>query len=411
MGDLPRDQVAEAVATVENAAQRRFRTSFANLPAADQDATIASIESLGDAADRDAAHILIELTLYSYYANPENGGNRNEVSWKMIGYTRRAGRPLTRADVAAAASTRAAYAGRPAKKCYDAIVIGAGAGGGVVACCLAEAGLSVLLLERGRSLSLGDVSSDHLRNQRFSRYGHNAGPDDDHPRVAVAPDGTERIVLPHEGGYQNNAAIVGGGTRVYGAMSWRYMHEDFRMATTYGAPEGSSLADWPISYDDLEPYYERAEWELGVCGDGDANAHQAPRKRGYPMPPMPPNAEQMILRRGADTLGINTFPPPLMINSVPYGGRNACARRGDARERVHQAPGPPPRKRMATRDTAMGRRGKEMDAVRVLAHRAHYRSRPGDTESGRSSSSSRGRWSGWRRVAQSAHGRIRIAFG
>ena len=210
---------------------------------------------------------------------------------------------------------------------YDAIVVGAGAGGGVVACCLAEAGLSVLLLERGRNLSFREIPSDHLRNQRFSKYGHNAGPDSDHPRVAVDPDGTERIVLPHEGGYQNNAATVGGGTRVYGAMGWRYMREDFRMASIYGVPEGSSLADWPIAYDDLEPYYDRAEWDLGVSGDGEDNVYQAPRRRGYPMPSLPPNAEEPILREGAERLGLSTFPPPLIINSVSYGGRNACLQR------------------------------------------------------------------------------------
>lgn len=210
---------------------------------------------------------------------------------------------------------------------YDAIVVGAGAGGGVVACRLAEAGMSVLLLERGENLSFREISGDHLRNQRFSRYGHNAGPDADHPRVSVEPEGSERIVMPHEGGYQNNAATVGGGTRVYGAMSWRYMERDFRMASTYGVPAGSGLADWPISYDDLEPYYDRAEWELGVSGDGEANIYQAPRRRGYPMPPMPPNEEKPILERGAAAIGINTFPPPLLINSVPYAGRNQCAQR------------------------------------------------------------------------------------
>ena len=135
---------------------------------------------------------------------------------------------------------------------------------------LVEAGKKVLLLERGRQLTYEDVGRDHLRNQRLSQYGHNAGPDiDSHPRTRD----DAQIIRPHEGGYQNNAACVGSGTRVYGAQAWRFMPQDFQMATTYGVPEGSSLADWPITYADLEPYYERAEWEIGVCGDHTAMTH------------------------------------------------------------------------------------------------------------------------------------------
>ena len=148
-------------------------------------------------------------------------------------------------------------------KHYDVIVVGSGAAGGIVACDLAEAGKHVLLLERGRELSFADVGRDHLRNQRLAIYGHNAGPDlNGNPRVFVDPEGRSRIVRPHELDYHNNAACVGGGTRVYGAQAWRFHPDDFRMATRYGIPRGSSLADWPITYETLEPYYERAEWEL-----------------------------------------------------------------------------------------------------------------------------------------------------
>jgi choline dehydrogenase-like flavoprotein len=208
---------------------------------------------------------------------------------------------------------------------YDVIVIGAGAGGGIAAGTLAEAGRRVLLLERGGWLDLASSGRDHLRNQRISLYGHNAGPDiEGNPRVFVNPQGKAATVRPHEGGYSNNAAAVGGGTTVYGAQAWRFMEKDFRMASTYGVPEGSSLADWPISYDDLEPYYERAEWEIGVCGEGDGNRYQSPRRRDYPMPHVPPTTARRTLKRGADALGWNTFTVPLAINSVPRAGRDAC---------------------------------------------------------------------------------------
>ena len=208
---------------------------------------------------------------------------------------------------------------------YDAIIIGSGAAGGIVACVLAEAGKRVLLLERGPALSFADVGRDHLRNQRLSIYGHNAGPDlTGNPRVFVNPQGESRIVRPHEPDYHNNAACVGGGTRVYGAQAWRFHPDDFRMATKYGVPAGSSLADWPITYETLEPFYERAEWELGAAGDGQAIQHQVPRKKNYPLPPVPPSPQTTALLNAANQLGWVTSPVPLLINTQPYQGRAAC---------------------------------------------------------------------------------------
>jgi choline dehydrogenase-like flavoprotein len=212
---------------------------------------------------------------------------------------------------------------------YDVIVVGAGAGGAIAAALLAEAGKSVLLLERGRWMGYADVGRDHLRNQRLPRYGHNLGPPiEGHPRVFVSPSGEERQVRPHEEGYHNNAAAVGGATVVYGAQAWRFVPLDFRMASTYGVPEGSSLADWPLSYEELEPVYERAEWEIGVCGDGRQSRLLGQRGRGYPMPPVPDNPERKLLGEAAGGLGWEAGPVPLAINSVPYGGRPACIRCG-----------------------------------------------------------------------------------
>lgn len=208
---------------------------------------------------------------------------------------------------------------------FDAIIIGSGAAGGIIACVLAEAGKHVLLLERGSALSFADVGRDHLRNQRLAVYGHNAGPElIGNPRVFVDPQGRSRLVKPHELDYHNNAACVGGGTRVYGAQAWRFHPDDFRMASKYGIPEGSSLADWPISYEMLEPFYERAEWELGAAGDGDSIQHQIPRKRNYPLRPVTPSPQTVALENAAQQLGWVTTPVPLLINTEPYGGRSAC---------------------------------------------------------------------------------------
>ena len=209
----------------------------------------------------------------------------------------------------------------------DAVVIGAGAGGGVMAKELASAGMKVVLLERGRWVTAWDDRKDDLRNQRTSALGAPFGPDDErNPRVAVDRRGRELIVLPGDGAYSNNAACVGSGTVSYGAMAWRYMAQDFRMKSIYGCPPGSTLEDWPITYDDLEPFYEKAEWEMGVSGDVGPDPFKAPRRRGLPMPPLAPNREYEILKPAALRKGWHPFDIPMLRNSVPYNGRGPCMR-------------------------------------------------------------------------------------
>src|SRR4051794_6528746 len=286
-----------------------FGGNFGDLPATDQDRVLAGHQLEAWFST------LVELTGEGFYADPGNGGNADAVSWTMIGYDPHL---PPRAIEPEPKSVQSEIVGD-----YDAIVVGAGAGGGVIACVLAEAGHRVLLLERGRDHEREDpFGRDHLRNQRLSAYGHNAGPEiDGHPRVVVDPEGRESVVRPHEAGYQNNAAAVGGGTLVYGAQAWRFHPDDFRMASRYGVPTGSSLADWPIEYDDLEPYYGRAEWEIGTAGEP---GHAGARTCEFPMPPLPGYASRRILARGAERLGLPTFAPPLLVNSIARDGRGAC---------------------------------------------------------------------------------------
>ena len=208
----------------------------------------------------------------------------------------------------------------------NAVIVGSGAGGGVVAKELATAGLSVVLLERGKWYTPFDDRKDDLRNQRTCVLGNSFGPDERNPRVYVDSSGHEHVVPSNHWAYSNNAACVGGGTLSYGAMAWRFMEDDFRLRSKYGTVAGSTLDDWPISYSDLEPYYEKAEWEIGVSGDDSNNIFRAPRRKPLPMPPLPPNRDFQILDPAARRLGLHPFHIPMLRNSVPYNGRGACIR-------------------------------------------------------------------------------------
>ncbi|MEP7364933.1 MAG: GMC family oxidoreductase [Acidobacteriota bacterium] len=208
----------------------------------------------------------------------------------------------------------------------DAVVVGAGAGGGVVAFMLAQAGFRVVLLERGRQIPFSESGHDELRSQRTTVLGNAFGPDDENYSRMIRSPLTGQLVktLPSEGAYNNVAACVGGGTASYGAMAWRFHPKDFQMLATYGSTAGSTLENWPITYSDLEPYYERAEYEIGVSGKAGANPFEGPRKKGYPMPPLPFNKEATILAAAAKSKGWHPFPIPMAINSVTRAGRGAC---------------------------------------------------------------------------------------
>src|SRR5580700_4381586 len=216
----------------------------------------------------------------------------------------------------------------------DVVIVGMGAAGAVLAAELGKAGLKVTGLERGPRLSTADFKPrDELRF--FQRQ--DLRPNPKRQPVTWRPNPNARATPLRSLSYGNQA---GGGTVHYGAVSWRFHEDDFRARShtidRYGAaaiPEDSSLVDWPLSYADLEPFYDRAEYEIGVSGKAGnllgqkvtgGNVFEAPRRREYPLPPLQTDQAGVLFDEAARKLGYHPFAPPHAIISQPYRGRQAC---------------------------------------------------------------------------------------
>src|SRR5581483_3611135 len=216
----------------------------------------------------------------------------------------------------------------------DVVIVGVGAAGGILAAELSKAGMKVIGLERGPRLKTADFDPhDELRY--FQRQ--ELRPDPKRQPVTWRPNAGVRAKPLSSMSYGNQA---GGGTVHYGAVSWRLHEDDFRARSRtierYGAaaiPENLSLIDWPLSYGELEPYYDRAEYELGVSGkagnlqgnkiDG-GNVFEAPRRRDYPLPPLRPDQSEIIFEEATRKLGYHPFSTPRAIISEPYNNRPGC---------------------------------------------------------------------------------------
>jgi len=209
---------------------------------------------------------------------------------------------------------------RPADQ-VDFLVIGAGAAGGVMAKELSVAGHSVVVLEQGPYLREKDFTHDEIKYTVQSAITNN---------IKIQPityraNETQVAKLRKAVEYGRQ---VGGGSVHFTANYWRFHESDFHERSLYGEIPGTAFADWPIRYSDLEPYYTKAEEDLGISGVAGANPFEAPRSKPYPLPPMPVKCSGVLFDLGAKKLGLHPFPAPVAILSQPYKGRGACTHCG-----------------------------------------------------------------------------------
>jgi choline dehydrogenase-like flavoprotein len=115
---------------------------------------------------------------------------------------------------------------------------------------------------------------------------------------------------------------VGGSSVHLSGNFWRLRPSDFKEKSKLGAIAGTGFDDWPISYEELEPYYTRVDWEIGVSGA--PGPFDPPRSKPYPLPPMPVKSSGALLEAAAGKLGLHPQVAPVAILSQPYNGRSGC---------------------------------------------------------------------------------------
>jgi choline dehydrogenase-like flavoprotein len=185
-----------------------------------------------------------------------------------------------------------------AQKIYDVCIVGSGAAGGTLSAHLARLGVGVAVIEGGPKVDTRTAFNTHAMPFEF-------------------PSRHIPTMRPGVAGFDSERSRgIGGKTMLWNAVALRFSHRDFKGRSIDGAGE-----DWPVDYDDLAPYYENVEREVGVCGNLD---HLEDLPDGVFLPPVPLKCSDVIVRRGARELGIQVIHVRKATRSTPSPGRPAC---------------------------------------------------------------------------------------
>jgi choline dehydrogenase-like flavoprotein len=201
----------------------------------------------------------------------------------------------------------------------DFVIIGSGAAGGVLAKELSTNGFSVVVLEQGQYRTAADFKHDELNVLFNNELRNHPGWNDPQTFRRFATE--TAVQTPGSTPPAYYARGVGGSSVHFTANYWRFHQSDFMERSLLGPMEDTGFSDWPIRYEELEPYYARVEWECGVSGQ--PGPFEAPRSRPYPVPPMPVKSSGVLFEKGARAMGLHPQPAPLAILSKPHNGRPA----------------------------------------------------------------------------------------
>jgi choline dehydrogenase-like flavoprotein len=211
---------------------------------------------------------------------------------------------------------------------YDICLVGSGAGASPVAYTLAKAGAKVLVLEKGPWLTEKEFFKDELTISIHDAYNPKLT-DEQHVIEEEYQDEEGKSFWQGEATSESgwtwwNGSVVGGSSNFMSGYFHRLKPIDFRLKTEFGAISGANIADWPISYDELEPYYAMVEREVGVSGRVVEHPHQEPRSSSFPYPPVAELPISSWIDKAATRMGYHAIPVPRAILSQPAMGRRSC---------------------------------------------------------------------------------------
>jgi choline dehydrogenase-like flavoprotein len=210
-------------------------------------------------------------------------------------------------------------------KGYDVCVIGSGAGGGPVALTLAEAGYSIVVLEKGPWLTEADFYKDEIACCRRNTYSRNLQEEFHVVEQRVKNKGWVARPTYDSSWDFWNGNMVGGSSNLMSGFFHRLKPRDFRLLSEFGSIEGANIADWPISYEDLEPYYAKVEYEVGISGRVVDHPNLEPRSTSdYPYQPTVEHPVANWFDQACEREGLHSIPVARAILPRPVNGRSGC---------------------------------------------------------------------------------------
>ena len=206
---------------------------------------------------------------------------------------------------------------------YDVCVVGSGAGAGPVIYELSHAGLKVCVLEKGDIYNEKDFSKDELVVRR-SIYTPNLK--EQYHTIEEFIDNSWQKFPTYETGWNFwNGSLLGGSSNFMSGFFHRLKPNDFKLASIYGIPKDSNIVDWPISYEDLEPYYTKVEELVGISGEVQEYAFCEPRStKDFPYSALVENKIVDLIDKSCKELGFKSIKTPRAIISKQKNHRNPC---------------------------------------------------------------------------------------